>query len=64
MSKKEKPLKLAPGKYSYKGYTIKSYGSHRTTTGIVWKAMNSLTEQIEHTGASLHEVVGLINGSN
>lgn len=61
MTKKVKPIKLSPGKYSFKGYVIKSYGSHSSKDSMVWKAVNEETDQVEYTGTSLHEVVNLIN---
>ena len=59
MSKKIKPIKIAPGKYSYKGYTIKSYGS-KLKGNLIWKAFSDETEELKCTGASLHNVVNLI----
>lgn len=61
MTKKEKPVKLAPGKYLFKGYAIKSYGSYSSKDNMVWKAANEETEAVEYIGGSLHEVVSLIN---
>jgi len=60
-TKKIKPIKIAPGKYSYKGYTIKSYGSQKLKDELVWKAFSDETEELKCTGKSLHEVVNLID---
>lgn len=57
MSKKDKPIKIAPGKYWYKCHTIRSYG---TKPNMVWKAMDE-DDNIVHTGATLHEIVGMID---
>lgn len=64
MAKKTKPIKLAPGKYAFKGYTIKSYGNYDKKDNIVWKAFNDETDQVEFAGSSLHEVTNLINQKN
>ena len=61
MTKKTKPVKLAPGKYSFRGYIIKSHGSYSSKENMVWKAVNEETETVEYTGGSLHEVANLIN---
>lgn len=61
MSKKLKPIKLSPNKYSFRGYIIKSYGSYDHKESIVWKAVNEETEELEFTSSSLHEIVNLIN---
>lgn len=59
-ARKIKPIKVAPGKYSYKEYIIKSYG-YKEKGNLVWKAFSEETDELKHTGASLHEVVDLIN---
>jgi hypothetical protein len=61
MGKKDKPIKVGPGRYEYRGYVIKSYGEYGTQKGVEWKAVNDNTGEIAFVDKSLHDIVKLID---
>lgn len=60
MTKKEKPRKVANGKFVYRGYTLRCKGSY-VADSVEWQAENQETERVEHTAVTLHELVAVID---
>ena len=60
MAKKEKPRKVANGKFVYRGYTLRCKGSY-VADSVEWQAENQETERVEHTAGTLHELVQVID---
>ena len=61
MSKKEKPQKVAKGRYTYRGSKLRCMGTYAVAESIEWEAVNEDTDQVEHRASNLHELVAEID---
>lgn len=61
MSKKEKPVKVAKGRYTYKGYKVRCIGTHGAGKEVEWHAEVEKTGEMVCWAISLHELVKLID---
>lgn len=61
MSKREKPTKIAQGKYMYKGYKLRCHGACGAGKGAEWEAVQEETDTVLCKAASLHELVRVMD---
>ena len=61
MSKREKPTKIAQGRYMYKGYKLRCHGACGAGKGADWEAVQEDTDTVLCKAASLHELVRVMD---
>lgn len=61
MSKKEKPVKVAKGKYTYRGYKLHCNGAYGAGKEVEWVAVCEETDSEVCRAASLHELVRVMD---